>query len=314
MLFLFWRGDFLISNFSQLLDVVKNKEVKIISVACAEDKEVLECIKEAEEKNIAKAILIGDRQKIEKIASEIKMDLSLFEVIDEKDYKNAALKAVEMIKLKKADMIMKGLIETKIFLQAILNKEYGLRTGKLMSHVAMFEVGNLKRLIFLSDAAFNLNPSLSDKVDIVNNAVTVAKSVGIENPKVAAICAVEVVNENMKATLDAAALSKMNDRGQIKGCLIDGPLALDNAISLESAKHKNIISEVAGQADILLMPSIEAGNVMYKTLTYMTNSKCAGILVGTSAPVIITSRSDSSETKLYSIALASLISEENNKM
>ena len=205
-------------------------------------------------------------------------------------------------------MLMKGLIETKTLLKAILNNEYGLRGSGIISHVGVFEVESLDRLIVVTDAAFNIEPSLSDKIHIINNAVKVSKAFKIEQPKVAVICAVEVVNEKMKATLEAASLSKMNDRGQIKGCLIDGPLALDNAISLESAKHKNIVSKVAGQADILLMPNIEAGNVMYKTLTYMTNSKCGGILVGTSAPVIITSRSDSSETKLYSIALASLIS------
>lgn len=298
----------MIKNFTGILEKVKDQKTKVIAVAVAEDKEVLESIKEAKENEIADAILIGNKEKIGEIASEIGMDITLFNVIDESDNKKAALKAVEMIRDGKADMIMKGLLETKIFLQAVLNKDVGLRTGNLMSHVAMFEVENLNRLIFLTDAAFNLDPTLSEKIDIVNNAVTVANSIGIEKPKVAAICAVEVVNEKMKSTVDASILSKMNDRGQIKGCLIDGPLAIDNALSLESAKHKNIVSEVAGVADILLMPNIESGNVMYKTLTYLTNSKCAGVLVGTSAPVIITSRSDSAETKLHSIALASLIS------
>lgn len=297
----------MIRSFQEILERSKNTLNKI-SIAVAEDKNVLETVKMAKEEKIADFILVGNKEKIINIAKEINLDINSLEIINEENHEEATKKAVELVKFKKANMLMKGLIETKTLLKAILNNEYGLRGSGIISHVGVFEVEYLDRLIIVTDAAFNIEPSLSDKIHIINNAVKISKAFEIEKPKVAVICAVEVVNEKMKATLDAASLSKMNDRGQIKGCLIDGPLALDNAISLESAKHKNIVSKVAGQADILLMPNIEAGNVMYKTLTYMTNSKCGGILVGTSAPVIITSRSDSSETKLYSIALASLIS------
>jgi phosphate butyryltransferase len=193
---------------------------------------------------------------------------------------------------------MKGLIDTANFLRAVLNKEVGLRTGKLMSHVGVFQLSNFERLLFVTDAAFNMYPELKDKVDIVNNAVTVAKAVGVETPRVAPICAVEVVNPSMQATVDASILSKMNDRGQIKGCFIDGPLALDNALSEEAAAHKGVTGPVAGKADILLMPNIEAGNIMYKTLTYTTECKSGALLVGTSAPVVLTSRNDSHETKI----------------
>jgi len=178
-----------------------------------------------------------------------------------------------------------------------------------MSHVAVFEVPGIDRLLFITDAAFNMYPQLKEKIDIINNAVTVAKAVGIEIPKVAPVCAVEVVNPDMPATLDAAMLSKMSERGQIKGCIIDGPLALDNALSVEAAEHKGITGEVAGKADILLMPNIEAGNIMYKTLSYTTRSKSGAILVGTSAPVVLTSRNDSHETKMNAIALAALVAE-----
>jgi phosphate butyryltransferase len=300
----------MIKSFEEVLEKVKNQNIKKIAVACAQDLHVLEAVKDAKAQGISEAILVGDKSKIEALASQIGMDLSNFELIDETDISKAALKAVELVKEGKADMVMKGLVDTSIFLRAVLNKEVGLRTGKLMSHVAVFKVDKLNRLIFITDAAFNMYPELKDKIDIVKNAVTVAQAVGIEKPRVAPICAVEVVNPSMQATLDASALSKMSDRGQIKGCIIDGPLALDNALSEEAAAHKGIESEVAGKADILLMPNIEAGNIMYKTLTYTADCKNGGLLVGTSAPVILTSRSDSHETKMYSIALAALVAEQ----
>lgn len=299
----------MIRNFNDVIKQAKENEIKTVAVAVAQDEPVLEAVKAAKEQGIANAILVGDKSEIESLAQNLNMDLSQFEVIDEKDMKKAANRAVELVSTGKADMVMKGLIDTANFLRAVLNKEIGLRTGKLMSHVAVFEVPKYDRLLFITDAAFNMYPELKDKVDIVNNAVTVAKSVGIDLPKVAPICAVEVVNPNMPATLDAAALTQMNARGQIKGCIIDGPLAVDNALSEEAAHHKKISGPVAGKADILLMPNIEAGNVMYKTLTYTTDSKNGGLLVGTKAPVIVTSRADTYETKLNSIALAALVAE-----
>lgn len=303
----------MIKNFEEVLQKAKSQEIKKVAVAVAQDKPVLEAINDAKEQGIADAILVGDKGKIEEIASEIGMDLSKFEIVDEGNNVKAALKAVELVSSGKADMVMKGLVDTANFLRAVLNKEVGLRTGKLMSHIAVFQVPTMDRLLLLTDAAFNMYPELKDKIDIVKNAVTVAHSIGIEKPKVAPICAVEVVNPNMPATLDAATLSKMNDRGQIKGCIIDGPLALDNAISEEAAEHKGVTGEVAGKADILLMPNIEAGNVMYKTLTYTAKAKNGGLLVGTSAPVVLTSRSDTHETKMYSIALAALVASQLNK-
>lgn len=299
----------MIRNFNDVIKQAKENEIKTVAVAVAQDEPVLEAVKAAKEQGIANAILVGDKLEIESLAQNLNMDLSQFEVIDEKDMKKAANRAVELVSTGKADMVMKGLIDTANFLRAVLNKEIGLRTGKLMSHVAVFEVPKYDRLLFITDAAFNMYPELKDKVDIVNNAVTVAKSVGIDLPKVAPICAVEVVNPNMPATLDAASLTQMNARGQIKGCIIDGPLAVDNALSEEAAHHKKISGPVAGKADILLMPNIEAGNVMYKTLTYTTDSKNGGLLVGTKAPVIVTSRADTYETKLNSIALAALVAE-----
>ena len=269
----------------------------------------LEAIKAAKEQGIADAILVGDKNKIKEIADSIGMDITQFEVIHEPDVKKAALFAIQLVSSGRADMVMKGLVDTATFLRSVLNKEVGLRTGKVMSHVSVFEIEGFDRLIFLTDAAFNTYPDLKAKVQIVQNSVSVAHACGIECPKVAPVCAVEVVNPDMPATIDASLLSKMNDRGQIKGCVVDGPLALDNALSEEAAHHKGITGPVAGKADVIMLPNIETANVMYKTLTYTSNSRNGGILVGTSAPVILTSRADSFETKVNSIALAAVVAE-----
>lgn len=295
-------------SFDEILSKVKLSERKKIAVAAAQDEPVLEAVKNAVELGIAEAILIGDSAKIKDICKDINFDVNGLEIIHEPDNSKAALKAVELVSTGKAHMVMKGLLETATILKAVLNKEVGLRTGKLMSHVAAFEVPGYDRLILLTDAALNMYPDLKAKIDILNNAVAVAHAIDIKEPKVAAICAVEVVNPDMPATIDASLLAKMNDRGQIKGCIVDGPFAVDNALSEEAARHKKINSPVAGKADILVLPNIEAGNVMYKTLTYTTNSKNGGIIVGAAAPVILTSRADSPESKLNSIALAALVS------
>ncbi len=299
----------MVKSFDEVLKKVKSLKIKTVAVAVAQDEPVLHAIMEAKKQGIANAILVGNEKEIKKIADEIGMNLADYEVINEENGPKAALKAVELVSSGKADMVMKGLVDTANFLRAVLNKEVGLRSGRLMSHVAIFEIEGIDRLIFLTDPAFNMYPDLKAKIDILNNAVKTAHAIGIECPKVAPICAVEVVNPDMPATLDAAMLSKMSDRGQIKGCIVDGPLALDNALSEEAAKHKKVSGPVAGHADIMLLPNIEAANVMYKTLTYTSKSKNGGLLVGTIAPVIVTSRADSFETKINSIALAALVAE-----
>ena len=298
-------------NFDDLLSILKGVETKKVAVAVAQDEPVLEAIKEATEKGIAQAILVGDKQQIHEIAKKIDLDLSDYEIMDIKDPKKATLEAVKLVSSGHADMLMKGLVDTATFLRSVLNKEVGLRTGKLMSHVAVFEVEGWDRLLFLTDAAFNTYPELKDKAGMINNAVVVAHACGLEMPKVASICPVEVVNTSMQSTVDAALLAKMSDRGQFKGCIVDGPFALDNAISEEAAHHKGVKGPVAGKADVLLLPNIETANVMYKTLTYFSKSKNGGLLVGTSAPVILTSRADSFETKVNSIALAALVAAKN---
>lgn len=296
----------MIKSFDEVLSRVKEQPTKRVAVAVAQDEPVLEAVRDARAEGIAEAVLVGSRDKIIDAASKINMSLDGVEIIDEEDNGKACLAAVEMVISKQADMVMKGLVDTATFLKAVLNKEKGLRTGKVLSHVAIFDVPSLQRIILLTDAAMNIAPDLMTKKQIIENAVSIAAAIGIKLPKVAPVCAVEVVNPDMQPTIDAAVLSKMNERGQIKGCIVDGPLAIDNALSLEAARHKGITSQVAGQADIILVPNIETGNVMYKTLVYTANAKCGGILAGAAAPVILTSRADSPESKLFSIALAAL--------
>ena len=301
-------------SFGDLVEQVTKCEKKTVSVCCAQDDAVLEAVRAAKEKGIVDAILVGDEAKIREIAASINMDLSDYKIINEPDDIQAALKAVELVHNNKADMYMKGLIDTKNFLKSVLDKEVGLRTGKPLSHVCVFEVKGINRLLFLSDVAFMTYPTLEDKVAIINNTVKVCHACGIPNPKVAPLAAVEVVNPKMPCTVDAEALTKMNDDGEITGCVIDGPLSLDMAIDEEAAKHKGGSDrKIAGDADVLLFPDIHAGNLVYKTLTHLCEVKNGNILTGTAAPVILTSRSDTCETKLYSIALAAVVAEELKK-
>ena len=294
-------------SFEELISKANQKTLKKVSVSNAQDEPVLQAVKAAKEQNIATAILVGDEAKIREIAASIDMDLTDFEIINEPDTEAAALKAVELVHNGEADILLKGLLETKTFLKSVLNKEVGLRTGKMLSHVCVFEIEGINRLLFFTDVAFNTYPTLADKVNIINNAVEVAHACGIECPKVAPLCAVETVNPKMQPTVDADNLTKMYEGGDFKGCQIYGPLSMDLAIDPEAAVHKGVTNPVAGHADILLFPNIDAGNITYKILVRTAKVKIGNVLVGTSAPVVLTSRSDDFQTKLNSIALASVI-------
>ena len=294
-------------SFEELISKANQKPLKKVSVSNAQDEPVLQAVKAAKEQNIATSILVGDEAKIREIAASIDMDLTDFEIINEPDTEAAALKAVELVHNGKADILLKGLLETKTFLKSVLNKEVGLRTGKMLSHVCVFEIEGIDRLLFFTDVAFNTYPTLADKVNIINNAVEVAHACGIECPKVAPLCAVETVNPKMQPTVDADNLTKMYEGGDFKGCQIYGPLSMDLAIDPEAAVHKGVTNPVAGHADILLFPNIDAGNITYKILVRTAKVKIGNVLVGTSAPVVLTSRSDDFQTKLNSIALATVI-------
>jgi phosphate butyryltransferase len=294
-----------IRSLTELMEYAREIGPRKISVALAEDAEVMEAVEDARKNGIATAILVGNAVKIADVAAKLGIDLANYEVVDERGNENAvALKAVELVSSGSADILMKGMIKTANFLRGILNKEKGLRSGALISHVYIHQVEGYDRVFFICDPAFNMYPDLQAKVNILNNTVELAHAFGIASPKVAVLGAVEVVNPDMPCTLDAAALAQMSRRGQIKGCVVDGPFALDNAISVEAAKHKGIESEVAGSADILLVPDIEAGNMMAKAIVYFARNKTAGLVLGAKAPVVLTSRTDTAETKLLSIASA----------
>lgn len=294
-------------SFDELISKASGKALKRVSVSNAQDEPVLEAVKAAKERNIATAVLVGDEDKIREIAASINMDLTDFEIINEPDTEKAALKAVELVHNGEADILLKGMLETKTFLKSVLNKEVGLRTGKMMSHVCVFEIEGIDRLLFLTDVAFNTYPTLEEKANIIRNTVDVAHACGIDCPKVAPLCAVETVNPKMQPTMDADALTKMYEAGEFEGCEVYGPLSMDLAIDAEAAVHKGVSNPVAGHADVLLFPNIDAGNITYKTLVRTAKVKNGNVLIGTSAPVVLTSRSDDFETKLYSIALAAVI-------
>lgn len=281
---------------------------KKIAVAFAQDEDVLKALKAAVKERICEPILVGDKEKIIDISNEINFDLSDIEIIDEKDGTLACRKAVSLVSSGQAQIVMKGLIDTSIILKAVLDKEIGLRTGNVLSHAAVFSVDTYHKFFIVTDAAMSIAPNADEKRQIVENAAVLSRALGAKVPKVAVICAKEKVNPKMQATLDAAELVEMQSEGKMAGCIVEGPYALDNAISKEAAELKGIKGEAAGDADILLMPNIEAGNVLYKALTYLANADNAGIILGAKAPIILTSRADSDKAKLNSIALSVLVS------
>ncbi|WJE19206.1 phosphate butyryltransferase [Bacillus cereus] len=288
-----------------LIDQAAGQPKKTVAVAVAEDHEVIEAVAKAIKLQLAQFRLYGNQEKIIGMLQEHGLQTSEhIEVIAAASSAEAAELSVKAVRNGEADVLMKGNIPTANILKTVLNKEWGLRKGSVLSHVAAFEVPNYDRLIFVTDAAMNIAPDVTQKAAIIQNTVEVAQAIGIDLPKVAPIAAVEVVNPAMQATIDAAMLTQMNRRGQIKNCVVDGPLALDNAVSQIAAEHKGIVSDVAGKADILLVPTIEAGNVLYKSLVYFANAKVGAMIAGAKAPIVLTSRADSAETKVYSLALA----------
>ena len=298
------------ASFDDLISRVKECDKKVVAVAAAEDDAVLEAVSAAHAQGIADAILVGDEAKIREIAAGLNIDLTGWRIINEPDKVQASLKAVKLAHDGEADMYMKGLIDTKTFLKSILDKEVGLRTGRMLSHVAVFQVKGIDQLLFLTDVAFVTYPTLEDKIQLIDNAVEVAHACGVACPKVAPLAAVEVVNPKMPCTVDADELRRMNVEGKITGCVVDGPLSMDIAIEPEAAAHKGAQDRpAAGHADILLFPDIQAGNICYKTLVHTAECENGCILVGTKVPAILTSRSDSFKTKVNSIALAAVVAE-----
>lgn len=301
------RGERMAKDFNELLKLAQKRGKKILSVAVAEDAEVLSAVKNAVDLGIVSPILVGNKEKILDIMKEVGLKEEEVEIINEDDKTQAARHATDLVSRGKAHILMKGLLDTSIIMKQVLDKEIGLRSENIISHVAVFDVETYHKIFIVTDAAMILAPDINQKKKIIENAVALARVLGIELPKVAVLAAKEKVDPKMEATVDAGKLKEMNIEGQIINCIVDGPFALDNAINKESARIKGIHSPVAGDADILLAPDIEAGNILYKSLTFFAKAKSAGLIIGTKAPIVLTSRADNHEAKLMSIALAALL-------
>jgi phosphate butyryltransferase len=297
-----------LTKLSDLYELAKQSKKKKLVLAVAHDEHSLGAVCAVSKKNLIEAVLIGSEKKIREIADKLDLQISHLEIINEENDNNAVKLAVKMVHDKQADILMKGNVATAIFLRGVLDKENGLRKGEVLSHFALFEIPTYHKLLGLTDAAMIIAPDLKTKVALICNAVEFMNKLGVPKPKVAILGAVEMVNESMPATLEAAIISKMNQRGQIKNCIIDGPLAYDNAVSMESAKHKGIVSDVAGDADLLVVPDIEAGNVLYKAFGFSAGATLAACVLGASAPIVLTSRSDTEQSKQDSIVMASIAS------
>ncbi|MDA8202326.1 MAG: bifunctional enoyl-CoA hydratase/phosphate acetyltransferase [Chloroflexi bacterium] len=278
-----------------------------IAVVAGHDPDALCAIDEASRIGLATGILIGDRNRILASAAGVGCRVSPEQVVDVPDDVAAARRAIAMVRGGEVDLIMKGKIATATLVHAVLDRETGLRGRRLLSQVVVFQVPGLDRLMLLSDAAINIAPTLDQKADICRNAIDVAHCLGVEVPNVAVLCALEFVNSGMPATIDAAALTQMNRRGQIDGAYLEGPLALDAVLSPDAAHKKRLESPVIGGADILIAPSIEAANIMYRSILYFAHGESAGVVVGAGVPIVLLSRAESPQTKLRSIAIAKLV-------
>ncbi|HWI61942.1 MAG TPA: bifunctional enoyl-CoA hydratase/phosphate acetyltransferase [Symbiobacteriaceae bacterium] len=293
-------------NFDAMLAEARNQTPRTVAVAAAGDPDVLEAVKNALELGLCKAILVGPLASIQRAASEAGLDLSQVELVDAPNPKAAAMQAAYLCGTGRAQVLMKGMVSSGEFLGAVLHPDSQLKKSSLLSHLAAFEVTRLGRLLFVTDGGMVPYPDLDQKVKILENAVDCLHNLGWEKPKVAVIAAVETVNPKMQPTVDAALIAKMAERGQIKGAIVDGPLAFDGAVSPESCKHKGIGGPVAGQADLILVPTIEVGNVLGKSLVYGAGAVMAGVVLGAAVPVVLTSRSDTPRGKLVSLAMAML--------
>lgn len=292
------------------LEHVKQHGRSRLGVAAAEDACALEAAHDAWKIGLVEPVLVGGRAGIEKAAAGAGVDVSDWRIVETGSPAASAARAVELVRAGEVDFLMKGKVGTAILMRAALDKETGIRAGKLMSHIAFVSTPEFGRLLGMSDGGIVMNPTLEDKVEIIQNAVGAMHSLGWESPNVAIVCALELVNPKMPQTVDAAALSKMNDRGQIRGCLIDGPFGFDNAISEVAAERKGVRSPIAGKADLVLFSDIDVGNVFYKALYFMTdNVQNAGVLVGSKVPIVMPSRADGPDTKRNSIIVGTVIAQ-----
>lgn len=297
-----------IKKLDELVEIVKKQPSVKLAVANGHDPHTIEATNKAAREGLVDVALVGDADKIEELSSKFNLEKSHFEIIDEKDTRKAAMIARDMVRNKEADILMKGLMPTDIYMRLILDKEKGLLPkGNILSHIAVMDAPNYPKLLFVSDVAVIPEPDLSQKVQMLNYTIDVTHKFGIDNPKAAIISATEKVTDKVPSTIDAAIITKMAERGQIRGAIVDGPLAFDIAVSKEACEIKGFKSEIQGDSDILIFPNIETGNVFFKTITKIANGYLAALVSGTTAPCILTSRADSEKSKFYSIAMAGLI-------
>ena len=298
----------MIKKLDQMLDVLKGSEKVVLSVAAAHDEEVLLAIKSATEMNIITPILVGQEDKIRKISDEINFDLNGLKIIDKETIEECAEVAVKLVSSKEADFVMKGLLDTSVILKAVLNKEWGLRTDSLLSHVMVYEADFYPKLLVTTDGGMNIAPNYEQKVKILKNAIKATEPLGLETIKVCALAAKEKVNPKMQATVDAKELEDACKNGEFgENVIVEGPLAFDLAVSKEACEVKGFKTEVGGDVDIILMPTIEVGNGIGKAFTYAAGAKSAGIIMGAKAPIVLVSRADTHESKLYSIAYGAIV-------
>jgi phosphate butyryltransferase len=295
-----------IKNFDEMLSVVKNNKTMRLAVAAAQDKDVIEAVASAAKLNLVEPILVGDEAAIKDILKDIDAPYD-FKIVNEPDTVQSAKTAVSLVRVGEADFLMKGLLQTADIMRAVLDKETGLRTDSLISHVMVYQAPSYDKLLFLTDGGINVAPSLEQKVKILENAITVCKAMGLDRIYAAVLAGAETVNPKIPATVDAEALANMKDKWEAMNTIVEGPVALDLAISKQACEHKGYKGEGGGKADILLVPYYEVGNALGKSLTYFADSKSAGIIMGAKVPIVLVSRADTSETKLLSIALGSII-------
>ena len=294
-------------SLDELVTAARSEGPARIAVAAGQDPDVLQALKEAGAMGLAEGILVGDRSKIEPLAEQVGLELASNRIIHEPDQAKAAVGAIALIRDGQADLLMKGKINTSVLVRAVLNKETGLRTGRLLSQVVVFQVPGVRRLMILTDAAINISPNLAQKAEMCRNAIEVAHAIGMTKPNLAVLCAFEFVNAEMPATLDAAGLTLMNRRGQISGAYIEGPIALDSPLSRFAAGRKGIESPLVEATDIFLAPDIEAANILYRAILYFAKGESGGIVLGARVPLILLSRAETPETKIRSIAIAVLV-------
>ena len=297
----------MITRLDELVEIARENPPTRVAVAAAAHKLVLQSVQRAVERGLIVPRLVGIEEDIRKQAAEIDWDLEDEWIVPTATNLAAADAAVDLVRQGEAQILMKGYLHTDEMLKAVLRHDTGLRTDRLLSHVFVLEVPTYHKLLLITDAAININPDIPQKAAITQNAVDLARKLGVDVPKVAALSSVETINPKIPSTVHAACLHKMAERGQIKGAIVDGPLAFDNAISAEAARDKGIKSPVSGEVDVVVVPDLDAGNILSKNLEYLASAKMAGIVMGASAPVVLTSRSDPPRARVYSLALASLL-------